>query len=172
MCILDFQQCRHHAALPIMGMDNIRLEIQHRQCVEYPAAEEAEPFILISAKTVNVGAAKVVLVVHEVPGHAILFQLFNTAILSPPPQLHFKVAHMGHFFRPLGGNSGIQRQNNAYIMALRSQHRRQCTYHIRQTASFDKRHTLACRKQNLHKILLPVSFSPSFNSRTGCMCID
>ena len=133
-----------------MGVENVRLEVQQRQRVQRAPAEEAEPLVFISAQAVDIGPAKVILVVHEVPGNAVHLQLFNAAILTAPAQLYLKVAHMGQLFRPFLRNGTVQGQQYPHIVALRGQHGRQRAHHVRQTTGFYKGHTLGCRKEDFH----------------------
>ena len=43
--ILNFQQCGHHAGLPVMRMNHVGLEVQQRQGVQRRAAEETKAFV-------------------------------------------------------------------------------------------------------------------------------
>ena len=156
MCILNLQQSRHHTALPVVGMDHVRLEIQQGQSIQRTTAEKAEALVLVTAQAIDIGASEIVLVVHEVPGNAVLFQLFNAAVLPTPAQLHFKVAHMGHLFGPLGRNGGIQGQHDTHVMSLCGKHGGKSTHNVSQSAGFYKGDTFACRKQDLHFRLPPI----------------
>ncbi len=150
MGVLNLQQRRHHAALPVMGVDHVGLEVQQGQAVQGRAAEEAEALVLVAAHAVNVGTTKVELVVHEVPLHAVLLDHLDAAVLTAPAKLHLKVAHVGHLAGPLLGNGRIQGHNDANVMAFLGQHGSQRTNHVRQTAGLDKGDAFAGRKQDLH----------------------
>ena len=149
--VLDLQQRGYHAALPVVGMDDVRLPVQQGQGVEDAAAEEAETLVLVAAQAVDVGTAEVILVVHEVPGDAVLLEHLNTAVLLAPAQLYLKVQHMGHLAGVLLRNRAVQGQNDAHVVALLGQHRRKRTNHVRQAARLDKRHAFAGSKQNFHQ---------------------
>ena len=155
MLVLDLQKGGHHAALPVVGMDDVRLEIQQGQGVEGGTAEEAIALVLVATQTVHVGTAEVVLVVQEVVGHAVLFQLLNAAVLAAPAQLHVEVEHELHIGLILLVDGGVHGQDDANIMALLAEHGSQRADHVRQTAGLDKGYAFAGSKENLHEGIPP-----------------
>ena len=96
MGILDFQKCRNHPALPVMRVNHIRLEINERQHIQNTAAEKSEPFILVSAHSVNIRTAEIELVVHEIPCNTVLDKLFDSAVLPAPSQLNLEITNVNH----------------------------------------------------------------------------
>ena len=97
-------------------------------------------------QAVDIGPAKVILVVHEVPEcrSSPAFQCRTIDGASPAGTL--KVAHMGQLFRPFLRNGTVQGQQYPHIVALRGQHGRQRA-HVRQTTGY-KGNTLGCRKED------------------------
>ena len=148
--ILNLQQRRNHTGLPVVAVDDVGLEAQVRQRVDDRAAEEAEALVLVAAQTVDVAAAKVELVVHEVEGHALILQRLDAAVLLAPAELNLELALGLHLGSPLFRDGRIQRQDHAHIGALLLEHRRQRAHNVGQAAGFDKRHALGRGKQNLH----------------------
>ena len=104
-------------------MHDIGLEAQVRQRVDDGAAEEAEALVLVAAHAVDVGAAKVEVIVHEIEGHALILEGLDAAVLPAPAQLHLKLALQLHLGRPLLGNGGVQRQDDAHVHVLLLEHR-------------------------------------------------
>ena len=150
LSILDAQQGGNHAALPVVGVDDVRLEAQQGQRVEYPAAEEAEAFMLVAAHAVNVAAAKVILVVHKVEDYAVIFQRFDAAVLLAPAQVHLKVQFMLHLIGIFFGDGAVKGQDDPHIVSLGGQHGRKGAHHVGQAAGFYKRDAFGGRKQDFH----------------------
>ena len=152
LIILDAQQGRDHTALPVVGVDDIRLEADQGQTVEYAAAEEAKPLMLVAAHAVNVAAAKVIFVVHEVIGDAVVHQRFDAAVLFAPTQVHLEVQFMLHLVHVFFGDSAVQGQDHAHVVSFFSKHRRKRTHHVGQTAGFHKRYAFGRGKQDIQNI--------------------
>ena len=148
MGILDFQQCRNHTALPVVAVNYVRLEIHQRQHIQRPAAEESEPFVFVPAHAVDIRPREVVFIVHEIPLHAVHFDLFNPAVLAPPSQLDFKIAYMGHLFRVFARNLTEVRNQHPDVVPFLCQYRCKRTNHVGQAARFDKRNCFTGYKQN------------------------
>ena len=159
--ILNFQQCGHHAGLPVMRMNHVGLEVQQRQGVQRRAAEETKAFVLVAAHAVDIRTAEIELVVHKVELHAVLFQQFNAAVLTAPAQRDLEVGHMGHLVNILLRHRRIQGQHHAHVVTLLRQNRRQRADNIRQTAGLDKRDALARRKENFHRFYPPSEIFPA-----------
>ena len=153
--VLNFQQRGHHAALPVVGVQHVGVEVNQRQHVEHRAAEKAVALVLIPAQAVDVGTAKVVLVVQEVEDYAVLFEHLHAAVLPAPAQLDVKMQQVLHLLLILLGNGRVHGQHHTHVMSLFGQHRRQRAYHVRQAARFDKRDAFACGEQNFHRQSFP-----------------
>ena len=152
MCILDFQQCGNHTALPVVTMDYIRLEVKKRKHVQGSAAEEPEPLILISAHSVNIRTVKVVFIIHKIPCHTVQLKLFDPAILPAPSKLDFEIACMGHLAVVFTGNLAEIREKDPDIVPFFRKNGSQRADHIGKSACFYKRNSLTGNKQNFQCI--------------------
>ena len=79
-----------HAGLPVVAMEDIRLELHARQRVEHRAAEKREPLVFVSAHAVNIRPVEVIPVIDEIIGDALIFERFNAAILFAPAKFRLE----------------------------------------------------------------------------------
>ena len=148
--VLNLEQRRDHAGLPVVAVDHVGLEVEVNQRVDHRAVEEAEALVFVAAQTVDVGTAEVILVIHEIEGHALIFEALDAAILAAPAKLDLKLTFQLHLADVLLRDGGVQRQDDAHVRALRLEHRGERADHVGQTAGLNERDTFGCRKENLH----------------------
>ena len=148
--ILNLEQSRNHARLPVVAVDDVGLEVEMHQRVDDGAVEEAEALVFVAAQTVDVGTAEVILVIHEVEGHALIFKALHAAVLAAPAKLDLKFALELHLADILLGDGGVQRQDDAHVVALRLEHGGKRAHHVGQAAGLDKGYAFGRRKENLH----------------------
>ena len=117
--------------------------------------EEAETLAVIVV-TVEGITLEVVLVVHEVPDHAVLVQTEQTAVHTAPAQRHFNVADESHLILPVVRHLLVEGKDHLHIIAGSSKSLRKAACHVGKTAGFAKRNSLGCSKKNFHrkKVLL------------------
>ena len=149
--VLDLQQRRNHAGLPVVAVHDVGLEAQVRKRVNDRAAEEAEALILIAAQAVDVAAAEVEMIVDEVEGHALILKRLDAAVLPAPAKLDLKLAFGLHLGGPFLGDGRVQRHHDAHVDALLGQNRGKRAHDVGQAARLDKRHAFGSGKQNLHQ---------------------
>ena len=133
-----------------MAVDDVGLEVKMHQRVDDRAVKEAEALVFVAAQTVDIGAAEVILVIHEIEGHALIFKALDAAVLAAPAKLDLKLAFELHLADILLRDGGVQRQNDAHVVALRLEHGGKRAHHVGQAAGLDKRYAFGCRKENLH----------------------
>ena len=150
--VLDVEQRGDHAGLPVVAVDEVRLEAQVRQRVDDCAAEVAIALVLVAAHAIDVGAAEVVLIVHKVERDALVHQGLDAAVLVTPAQLDLKLALVLHLLAEGIGDGAVQRQDDAHVHALALQHGRQSARHVGQAAGLDKGDTLGSGKKNSHDV--------------------
>ena len=148
--VLNLEQRGDHAGLPVVAVDDVGLPVQVRERVDDGAAEEAKALVLVPAQAVDVGAAEVELVVHEVEGDALILEGLDPAVLVAPAQFHLELALVLHLACPLLGDGGVQGKDDADVMSLLRQHGRERADHVGQAAGFDERHAFGCGEQNFH----------------------
>ena len=150
VAVLDIEQRGDHAGLPVVAVDDVRLEAQVRQRVDDCAAEVAVALVLVAAHAVDVGAAEVVLIVHEVERDALIDQGLDAAVLVTPAQLDLKLALILHLLAEGIGDGAVQRQDDAHVDALALQHGGQGARHVGQAAGLDKGDAFGSGKKNSH----------------------
>ena len=88
-------ECRlpygYECSLPVVGMQDLRLEAEHRKHGEDRLREESEALAVVKI-TVEVLTVEIVLVVDEVVGDALMVELIEAGILLAPGDCHLGVA--------------------------------------------------------------------------------
>ncbi len=149
--ILNLEQGRNHAGLPVVAVDDIGLEIKMHKRVDDRAVEEAETLVFVAAQTIDVGTAEIILVIDKVEGYALILKALDAAILTAPAQLDLELTFELHLVDILLRDGGIQRQNHADIRTLRLENGGERTDNVGKTAGLNKRYALGSCKKNLHE---------------------
>ena len=139
--------------LPVIAVDHIRPELQMVQHLHHGPGEEAEALSVIYI-TVELGPVKILLVIQEIPGHAVLFHGKQAAVGVPPGQIHIIVAQECQLVSKFFSDPPVQRQDHSGLGSLLRQSGRQGTGYVCQSAGFTEGNGLAGRIQNLHILLL------------------
>ena len=149
--VLNLEQRRDHAGLPVVAVDHVGLEVEVNQRVDHRAIEEAEALVFVAAQTIDVGTAEIILVIDKVEGHALILKALDAAILTTPAQLDLELTFELHLVDILLRDSGIQRQNHTDIRTLRLENGGERTDNVGKTAGLNKRYALGSCKKNLHE---------------------
>ena len=155
--VLDLEQRRDHAGLPVVAVHDVRAEVKVHQRVDDRAGEEAEALVLVAAEAVDVGAAKVVVVVHKVERDALIHEGLDAAVLLAPAQLHLKLTLELHILGVFLRDGGVERQDDAHVVAALLEHGGERADHVSQAAGLDERDALGSCKQDLHVGVPPSS---------------
>ena len=138
LLVLRLEQDRDQAGLPVVAVQHIGDEVDLHQRFQHGAAEEREPLALVAAGAVDVVAAEILLVVHEIEGDAGIIQLFNAHVLAAPAEVDVEVEHMLHLRTPFLADGLVQGQDDANVLAGLADFLRQCAANVRQSARFDE----------------------------------
>lgn len=124
-------------ALPVVGVENIGEKVDFPHHIEDCHAKEGVPFAVVIL-AVEGSTLKIILVVEKIPGHPILFQRKQAAVLLPPSQIDGEGAQKCHFLPPLGLNLAVKGHHNANVNCIfhpRLERCRQRTQHIAQPSA-------------------------------------
>ena len=135
--------------LPVIGVDHIGVPVQVGGGLHHGTGEEGETLGVVIV-AVETGALEVVLVIHEIIGHAVPLELKDAAIGRAPGQDHVEIEEIGHLVAPLLADSLVEGEDDAHIMAGRGQRLGKTARHIGQAACFNKRGDLRGSKENVH----------------------
>ena len=141
----------HQCGLPVIAVNHVGPELHMVQHPHHGPGEKAEALAIVHL-SVKVAAVEVLLVVQEVPGHAVLLQGEQSAVAMPPRQVHIVIAKEIQLIAVLRPHPVIKRQDHGDLRALFRQRRGEGTGHIRETAGFTKRDGLTGYVQNLHTL--------------------
>ena len=155
MAILRLQQDRDQASLPVVAVEHIGNKVDLRQRFQHGAAEERIALALVAAHAINVVAAEILLVVHEIEGDIIVDEFLDAHILAPPAEVHIEEHHVLHLAAPLLVDGLIQGQNDAHVLPRLFDLLRQCADHVGQAARFYKWDAFRSRKKNFHESRSP-----------------
>ena len=151
--VLVSQIYREKCCLPVVAVDDVRLEAQMRKRIDDRTAEEAEALVLVAAHAIDVGTAEVELIVHEVPLHAILLDHLDAAVLTAPAQLYRKLCHR------LGDELGIfldlvvvRKDQDHFVAGDPSQCCRQSLHHVAQAAGLGIGRAFGSKNGDSHTI--------------------
>ena len=106
----------HQGGLPVVAVDDVGPEFEVPQHPHHGPGEEAEALSVIHI-AVELRAAEVLLVVQEVPCHALPLQGEETAVAVPPGQVHIVVALELQLVTEALLHPRIQRQHHGDLRA-------------------------------------------------------
>ena len=89
--------------LPIVGVENIRLEVDVLEHFENRAGEEGEPLRVV-VMPVEAGALEIILVVQQIIDDPVVLGLEDAAILPPPGHRHRQAGQEGHIIPQVLGH--------------------------------------------------------------------
>ena len=130
-------------------MDDIGSPVDLAGSLDDGAGEEGVALAVIEV-TVELEALEVVLVIHEVEGHALALQTEQATVGLAPAQSDVEVLDELHLAAPLLANALVQGQHDDDVMTLLGQSLGQGAGHVGQTIGLDKRSDLRGSKQNFH----------------------
>ena len=139
----------HKGRLPVVAVEHVGHPVQAGHQVDDRLGEEGEALAVVKL-AVQPGTGEVVLVVHEVPGHATALQREQAAVLMPPAQVHVDIAAERHLLPPLLADLAVQGQDHRHLVAAFGQRRGQAACHVRQAAGLAEGERLARYIQDTH----------------------
>ena len=101
----------HERGLPVVAVDDVRLLRQQRQQLRHRAAEEGEALAVVII-AVKLGTLEILLVVHEVPRHALPLVGEKSAVQAAPGKAHIGVALKVQPVTPRVRDALVERQND------------------------------------------------------------
>ena len=151
------------AGLPVMAVDQIRSEINHRQDGKGCLGKESK-FLDFKERIITVGfkPVKVEFIIDEVIFYPADFRFHDPHILILPMEIHIEMRFIGEPVFHLLGHAYILRQDHPYIIVFPVNAFGQGSHHVRQSPGLNKGHAFRSHKQNFshsessrnHNILL------------------
>ena len=137
--------------LPVVAVQDVALKAfgQVLQALGDGLGEKREALAVVK-EAVGIVARKVVLVVHEHIGDAVVLELLQPAVLVAPAQAHVKVGKVLHLRLVLVLDGGVLRHHHNDFGASAHECRRQRARHVTQAAGLNKRRALGRGKHDLH----------------------
>ena len=150
LLVLQLVQHGDQAGLPVVAVQHVGDEIDLGQRLHHRAAEEGEALALVTAHAIDVVAAEILLVIHEIVGDAGIFQRFDADILPAPAEVDVEVQHVLHLLAPFRTDGLIKGEDDANVLAGLQDLPGQRADHVRKAAGFDERHALRCCEEYFH----------------------
>ena len=137
--------------LPVVAVQDVALKAfgQVLQALGDGLGEKREALAVVK-EAVGIVARKVVLVVHEHIGDAVVLELLQPAVLVAPAQAHVKVGKVLHLRLVLVLDGGVLRHHHNDFGASAHECRRQRARHVTQATGLNKRCALGRGKHDLH----------------------
>ena len=137
--------------LPVVAVQDVALKSfgQVLQALGDGLGEKREALAVVK-EAVGIVARKVVLVVHEHIGDAVVLELLQPAVLVAPAQAHVKVGKVLHLRLVLVLDGGVLGHHHNDFGASAHECRRQRARHVTQAAGLNKRRALGRGKHDLH----------------------
>ena len=140
-----FQVGAQQAGMPVVGMNHVRFEIDVMQHGQRRFGKIGKPFRIIVV-AVQFISFKIVFIVNEIHGDAVLHQLFHTQILVAPGQVHRSFKHGFHYVFIFFADTFIVGDHQSRFYPQGLQCFGQGSHHVGQSAGLDKRSCLRCNK--------------------------
>ena len=140
----------HQSGLPVVAVNDVGEEAQMAGGLDDRPGEEGEALGVVIV-AVEAAAFEVILVVHEIVGHAVPLKLKETAVGVAPGQMDMEILKIGHLAAPVVPDALIKGEDDPYVMAKLRHGLGQGTGHIGQTAGLDEGGYLRGCKENVHK---------------------
>ena len=141
---------RNQSGLPVVGMNQIRFEIQIRQHFQRRTGQECKTLCVIIV-AIQTRTLEVILVVDQIVNHAANLCLEHTAILTAPGYRDREAGDKTHIFSQFLRNILIERHHNTAADQPCTQGLGQGTRYITQTAGSSEGKCFTGTKQNLHR---------------------
>ena len=138
------------SGLPVIAVDHVGPELEVGQHPHHSPGEEAEALSVIHV-AIEVRAVEILLIIQEVPRHAVPLQGEQAAVAVTPGEIDEIVALKFQLAAKAFPNPPVQGKYHGNFCTLLGQSGRQGTGHIRQTAGFAKGNRLAGCIQDFHK---------------------
>ena len=137
--------------LPVVAVQDVALKAfgQVLQALGDGLGEKREALAVVK-EAVGIVARKVVLVVHEHIGDAVVLELLQPAVLVAPAQAHVKVGKVLHLRLVLVLDGGVLGHHHNDFGASAHECRRQRARHVTQATGLNKRRALGRGKHDLH----------------------
>ena len=137
--------------LPVVAVQDVALKAfgQVLQALGDGLGKKREALAVVK-EAVGIVARKVVLVVHEHIGDAVVLELLQPAVLVAPAQAHVKVGKVLHLRLVLVLDGGVLGHHHNDFGASAHECRRQRARHVTQAAGLNKRRALGRGKHDLH----------------------
>ena len=148
------QKDRGERGLPVVAVEHVALKAlgQVLQRLGHGLGEESEALAVIE-EAVRVAARKVVLVVEEQVGDAVVHELFEPAVLVAPAKGHVEVAYVLHLLLVLVRDAGVLGHHHDALGSGVVERRRKRPRHVAQAAGLDERRALGRCEDDLQFLL-------------------
>ena len=141
--MLQLEEDGDERRVPVVGVDDVRLKVQCGNAIQHSAAEEGEPLRIVGVAVIAL-AVKVLLVVHEVVGHAFVLVGVDADKFLTPCDMECAVIDMLHLAADCGVDRPVLRQDDAAVHARLDEGGRERSCHISESAGFYKGYCFRC----------------------------
>ena len=134
------QEHRHHTCLPVIAVENVRLEIHEvAHEIEYCSLIEAITLDIENIINIDLIEVEIVLVIDEVEYNAVHFQLKQARIKRTPTHVNHLPSEEVEFVAVLDLDLLVERDDDTCVNALLVKLYREASDNVCKTADFNER---------------------------------
>ena len=151
MIEIFFQEDAHEARMPVVAVDDVRLESHFWEHGQDGAAEISEPFVVV-IKPIEAVPLEIPFVIDEVDRDAVPVDFFHAIVELAPGQVDDAVSDRFHLCPERFGDLAVFGNDQTHIHPFGCQCLRQRSHDICQASGLDKRNGLGSRKQYFYHL--------------------
>ena len=133
---------RYKSCLPVMAVDNVRTESDHRKHRKHSFGEESKFLQIPGRAVIRLRTAEIVFIVDKVELDSVIFHLHDPDITVLISQIHIEMSDVLHLVFPFLFHAGVFRKNDANIKITLVKAFRQRPRYVCQPSGFNKRYCL------------------------------
>ena len=137
---------RYKTCLPVMTVNNVRSESDHRKYGKYSLGEKCEFLQIPWCTVIWFWSAEIIFIINKVELYSVILHMHNSNIAVLVSQIHVKMGNILHFVLPFLFHTGIFRKDHTNIKITFIETFRECSGYIGQTACFNKWYCFGCCK--------------------------
>ena len=138
---LALQKYRYQTCLPVMAVNNIWLESNHRQYRKCCLRKESKLLHILINIPIWLESCKVIFIINKIKMYSIVDRLKHTYILASPAKIHIKMGNISQLLPVFFLHAHILWKNHSYIKLIFIQILGKGSNNISQSPGLDKRHS-------------------------------
>ena len=106
---------RNEPCLPVMAVNDVRLETDHGQNRKHGLGEKGKASDIVRNAVIGLTGSEIVLIIDKVVRDTVMIKVHDADIRISPVEGHIERSDVIHFVFPFLFDAGIQRHDSSYI---------------------------------------------------------